>query len=76
MTYEVIVGNIGQVARGNTFLDVYQKYLHYVGLSIDNNGRAAGEDVILFDPNGEPIREYWGSLHDEEYGQRDEMLDE
>ena len=76
MTYIVEVGNIGQVARGKTFLDVYQKYLHYVGLSIDDNGRAAGEDVTLFSPDGEPIREYWGSLHDGDYGQRDEMLDE
>lgn len=65
MMYKIIVSNIGMVAEGDKFMDVYSTYLEYVSMSQDSIGSASGEDVTLL-CNGEPIREFWGSLHDDD----------
>ena len=59
--YEVIVGNMGTVCRGLNRNDALNEYDVYVDHSINNFGRAAGEPVTLME-DGEPIREYAGTL--------------
>lgn len=62
--YEVIVGNIGCVYRGADRSDAFNHYNAYVDLSVDGVGRAAGEPVTLME-DGEPIKEYAGTLEEE-----------
>jgi len=62
--YEVVVGNIGTVYRGDSFPLADGAFLTYVRKSKNNEGRAAGETVILF-KDGEPIREKVGTVEDE-----------
>ena len=61
-TYEVIVGNIGRVYRGEDKNEAQTLYQHYLTQSEAQHGRAAGEDVSLFE-NGEPIAEFTGALN-------------
>jgi len=46
--YIVIVGNIGEVYRGNNRGDADRTYREYVKQSKAIAGRASGEDVTLF----------------------------
>jgi hypothetical protein len=59
--FEIIVGNIGTVYRGNNFLQASSKFAWYVKQSKANIGRAAGEDVTFL--HDDAIRkEYIGEL--------------
>lgn len=60
--YEVIVGNIGSVFRGNQSKEAGQAFREYKEQSKTNYGRAAGEDVIMM-INGHPSKEFIGSIH-------------
>lgn len=62
-TYEVIVGNIGTVLNTHNGFDAYREYQTYCGISKRNEGRAAGEPVTLM-KDGEPVREYAGTLEE------------
>jgi hypothetical protein len=62
--YEVVVGNIGYVHRGNNPVEANRHFSEYRTLSRDNYGRAAGEPVVLM-KDGEPIREYEGTINQE-----------
>jgi len=64
-TYDVIVGNIGTVYSGHAKQTALRHYRCYVKLSIDNDGRVAGENVTLM-RNDEPWMEYIGTLAAEE----------
>lgn len=57
MKYQVVVGNIGTVYDGNSYLSACVHYSDYVTLSGKLHGRAAGEPVALFE-DGHPIREH------------------
>lgn len=46
--YEVIVGNIGSVYHGSSSEHAWEVYRTYVELSQQGSGRAAGEDVTLW----------------------------
>lgn len=59
--YEVIVGNIGTVHRGNNLMVACAKFQSHKKDSKANYGRAAGEPVTLMD-RGEPKLEYAGTL--------------
>jgi len=56
-TYEIIVGNIGQVHTGTNMSQALQVYNVYVDLSQRLYGRASGEDVTMF-KDGEVYKEY------------------
>jgi hypothetical protein len=56
MKYQVVVGNIGTVYDGNSYLLAIRTYGEYVDQSKTNYGRAAGEPVALFE-DGEIIKE-------------------
>lgn len=47
-TWEVVVGNIGQVYTGNSFAEAVKTYRSYCDDSDNDYGRAAGETVTLF----------------------------
>lgn len=57
MSYSVIVGNIGMVHEGDDEAGAVAVFDHYVRLSKMGNGRAGGEEVVMWE-NGEPTREY------------------
>ena len=57
----VVVGNIGVVYAGDSVQKARHAFNEYVRLSIDNYGRAAGEDVTWF-MDGEIEREYIGTI--------------
>ena len=61
MRYEVIVGNIGTVYDGNDLAEANRKFDTYVEQSKSGRGRAGGEDVTIM-TNGEPTREFEGSI--------------
>ena len=65
--YEVIVGNIGTVYSGPNGFEAHTKFQVYAGQSKTGYGRASGEDVTIM-RNGEPIKEYFGTL-----GQSEEL---
>lgn len=54
------MGNIGKVYEGSSALRAQGAYYHYINLSKNNVGRAAGEQVSLWRDN-EPIEEYEGN---------------
>jgi len=62
--YEVIVGNIGTVYRGNNHKKAVAIYREYAEQSRIGYGRAAGETVTLFS-GGEPLLEHEGEYRDE-----------
>lgn len=64
-SYRVIVGNIGTVYTGSKHLDARIAYEAYVTMSKQGLGKPAGEPVTLL-KHGEPIREYPGTLEQEE----------
>ena len=57
--YEIIIGNIGTVDTTNNPIDARRIYGECVAMSNAPYGRAAGEDVTLFE-DGEPILEHFG----------------
>jgi hypothetical protein len=59
--FEVIVGNIGMVHLGTDYDEAMKHYAEYIEQSRSNVGRAGGESVIL-SQDGEPMREYIGTL--------------
>ena len=61
----VVVGNIGTVYAGDSVQTARHTFNEYVRQSIDNYGRAAGEDVTWF-MDGEIEREYIGTRSLEE----------
>lgn len=61
ITYEVVVGNIGQVHVSRNKRHAQEAYRDYVKMSRDDEGRAAGESVTLM-ADGEPVEEYVGRL--------------
>lgn len=60
--YEVVVGNIGTVYRGANKRDAHVTYRFYVKEAKEHTGRAAGEDVTLFN-HGEIVKQHIGYLH-------------
>jgi hypothetical protein len=61
--FSVIVGNIGQAFAGDDYAQACRVYEEYVSQSEYSTGRAAGEDITLFDNvHGEPVLEYEGYL--------------
>ena len=63
--YEVIVGNVGSVYSGHNLREAMKKYRTYIDTSKSGVGRAGGESVMLM-KNGEPHKEYAGTLSDTE----------
>jgi hypothetical protein len=59
--YDVIVGNIGYAMQTFSRAVADRSFDIYVEQSKTNYGRASGEDVTLMQ-DGEPIREYFGTL--------------
>lgn len=58
--YEVIVGNVGTVYRGDSASDAETAFADYVNLSKTiRSGRASGESVTLM-CNGDIAREHGG----------------
>lgn len=55
--FEVIVGNIGSVYLGNSEKRANETFDEYRDQSIGNYGRAAGEEVTLFE-KGEITRSF------------------
>mgnify|MGYP000025147312 CR=1 FL=1 len=49
--YQVIVGNIGTVYDGVSFMEAKQAYSDYRQQSRDNYGRASGETVTMLCDN-------------------------
>ena len=62
--YSVIVGNIGTVYDGESFMDAKQAYSEYRKQSRANYGRASGESVTMFE-NGEIKFEHAGGATNE-----------
>lgn len=58
--YQVIVGNIGTVYDGDSYMDAKQAYSEYRKQSRANYGRASGESVTMFE-NDEIKWEHDGS---------------
>ena len=61
--FEVIVGNIGTVYRGDSALDASLAFTHYVKASKRGEGRCADEDVTML-RGGEVTSEHFGHKHD------------
>lgn len=61
LIYEVLVGNLGVVYGGDSKPFAVSVFEEYVKASKYCIGRSCGEDVTLFE-EGEPIREYKGTL--------------
>lgn len=59
--FEVIVGNIGTVYRGDDIDKATEFFTDYVGISNGLFGRASGEDVTLFE-DGDILMEHVGWL--------------
>lgn len=59
---QVIVGNIGTVYSGSNNKEAARVYKEYISQSKSNYGRAGGEDVTWM-KNGEPHKEFTGTLH-------------
>jgi len=62
--YQVNVGNIGNIACDNK-KEAIKTYNEYVRQLKSNYGRSGGESVSLL-VNGEPEREYFGTVDIEE----------
>ena len=58
--YEIVVGNIGSVGVYNNPVQANAVYWQYVRTSKETNGRASGENVVLF-KDDEISKEYFGS---------------
>lgn len=67
--YSVYVGNIGEVYRGEDVGKASENFAHYRDQSDNGEGRAAGEDVTMFE-DGEIVDEHFGYLsEDDEHDQ-------
>ena len=55
--YEVIVGNIGKVHEGGSYMKAFAVFQEYIKKSDATYGRASGENVALW-KNNEPHKEY------------------
>lgn len=55
--YEVVVGNVGSVYKGNSKVKAHTDYIHYLDQSKSGRGRAGNQEVTMF-KNGEPTQEY------------------
>jgi hypothetical protein len=65
--YSIIVGNIGTIDHYPTKKAALQDFAEYKRQSKAGYGNAAFESVVLFDNNlGEPIKEYIGSIDNNE----------
>jgi len=65
--YIIIVGNIGTIGHYQTKKAALQDFAEYKRQSKAGYGKAAFESVILFDNDlGEPIREYIGTVDNNE----------
>lgn len=64
-TYQVIVGNIGNVYEGQSYKTARAKFKEYVGQSKLNVGRAAGENVTMLS-NDEIEDEFIGAIAEKE----------
>lgn len=62
MQYQVICSNIGTALFTNSLAEAAECFGDFVHSSRMNYGRAAGEDVVLLE-DGEPLREFFGSLN-------------
>jgi hypothetical protein len=60
-TWDVYVGNIGNVYSGPNELKARAIFKEYMEQSSSKGGRAAGEDVTLM-MDGEPVSDYTGSI--------------
>ncbi len=58
-TYEVIVGNIGRVYHGDSYIAAQSVFNDYRELARLDMGRASGESVVLFE-DGEILLEHEG----------------
>lgn len=67
--YEVIVGNIGTVYRGNSKVEALKKYSTYVKASKSSYGRASGEGVDLF-KDGDVIKSHVGRISNPSIGKK------
>jgi len=63
-SYEVIIGNIGQVYSGFIYSEAKDAYRAAIGASRGGVGRAGGEQVTLWG-NGEPLIIFEGERHEE-----------
>ena len=59
--FEVLVGNLGCVYKGENSVEAHAQYATYCAQSESNVGRAAGEDVTIMQ-GGEPIGEHRGQI--------------
>ena len=59
--FNVVVGNIGTVYNGYNRREAEECMDEYIRHSKSGYGRAAGEDVTIFE-NGEPVTEFQGSI--------------
>ena len=57
--YEVLVGNVGSVYKGNDLDEAIKDFHDYVRMSNEGVGRASYENVSFF-KNGEPITFHYG----------------
>jgi hypothetical protein len=55
--YEVLVGNVGSVYRGESRVRAFNEFDAYLEMSLEGRGRAAYEAVTMM-CDGEPIMEY------------------
>lgn len=69
MTYQVIVGNIGQIYSGRSFKEAEHRFEVYVKMSQDKySGRVSNEPVTLLitDSFGsDSLREYYPNANEE-----------
>jgi hypothetical protein len=70
MRYQVIVGNIGTVYDGTSKVNALKDFEEYKEQSESGVGRAGGENVVLFE-NGEPIKQFTGTLSQQHSEQGD-----
>ena len=61
-TYDVCVGNIGNVYTGHNAREARRTFTEYVDMSMAGYGRAAGESVSLL-KNDEIVSDYMGTVH-------------
>lgn len=61
-TYEVYVGNIGNVYTGHNAREARRTFAEYVDMSRAGYGRAAGEAVSLL-KNDEIVSDYIGAVN-------------
>lgn len=66
--WEVMVGNVGFAHRGMIENVARKEFNDWVAISKASLGKASGENVTLFSPDGEIAKEYIGKLSSEYVG--------